>query len=135
MPGDGIGKVNPSSLLALPGPAVVESPVKSLVELHQEKRKEEIKNKQNKKKHKKTKGEESDDEEETAKKEKKEKLRKALKAEEQKQREADELLGMDERKRHYNSRHDIVAPTEEEIEAWQMKRKRPVDPTSAFLFK
>uniref|UniRef100_A0A8C4NEE1 Pre-mRNA-splicing factor SLU7 n=1 Tax=Eptatretus burgeri TaxID=7764 RepID=A0A8C4NEE1_EPTBU len=124
--------VDPSPLLALPAPAIEESPVKSLVELHQEKRKEEMKKK--KKKHKKNKGEESD-EEQKAKKEKQERLQKALKAEEQNQREADELLGMDERKRHYHSRHDIVAPTEEEIEAWQMKRKRPDDPMSSLLFK
>ncbi|XP_073824833.1 pre-mRNA-splicing factor Slu7 [Musca autumnalis] len=39
----------------------------------------------------------------------------------------------DERKRPYNSMYDVKAPTEEEIEEWQRKRKRDEDPMLQFL--
>lgn len=48
------------------------------------------------------------------------------------QRKADELLATDERKRSYNSMYDAKAPTEEEMEAWRMKRRREEDPMSNF---
>ena len=48
------------------------------------------------------------------------------------QEAADKLLAMDERKRPYNSMFEAKAPTEEELEAWKMKRQRMEDPMSAF---
>uniref|UniRef100_A0A182PP08 Pre-mRNA-splicing factor SLU7 n=1 Tax=Anopheles epiroticus TaxID=199890 RepID=A0A182PP08_9DIPT len=65
----------------------------------------------------------------------KDKLQLALEAEEQSQRRAAELLRQDERKRPYNSMYDVKAPTEEEIEAYMMKRRREEDPMLAFMGK
>lgn len=56
----------------------------------------------------------------------------ALKKELENQRKAEELLAMDERKRPYNSMYDAKAPTEEEMEAWRMKRRREEDPMANF---
>uniref|UniRef100_A0A1I8MTI7 Pre-mRNA-splicing factor SLU7 n=1 Tax=Musca domestica TaxID=7370 RepID=A0A1I8MTI7_MUSDO len=39
----------------------------------------------------------------------------------------------DERKRPYNSMYDVKAPTEEEIEDWQRKRRREEDPMLQFM--
>ena len=64
----------------------------------------------------------------------KKKLAKALKEEENRIREADRLLKMDERKRPYNSMTaESKAPNEEELEAYHMKRKRDEDPMAAFM--
>lgn len=57
----------------------------------------------------------------------------ALKKEAESQRRADELLAMDERKRPYNSMFEAKAPSEEEMEAWRMKRRREEDPMSQFI--
>uniref|UniRef100_A0A182WCM7 Pre-mRNA-splicing factor SLU7 n=1 Tax=Anopheles minimus TaxID=112268 RepID=A0A182WCM7_9DIPT len=65
----------------------------------------------------------------------KDKLQLALEAEEQSQRRAADLLRQDERKRPYNSMYDVKAPTEEEIEAYMMKRRREEDPMLAFMGK
>ncbi|XP_030750225.1 pre-mRNA-splicing factor Slu7-like [Sitophilus oryzae] len=67
------------------------------------------------------------------KKAEKDKLSEALKAEEQHQKQADYLLSLDERKRPYNSMFEAKKPTEEEIEAYYLKRKREEDPMSQFL--
>lgn len=67
------------------------------------------------------------------KKEKRDKLKDALKAEEENQKNADKLLSIDERKRPYNSMVEIKKPTEEEIEAYYLKRRREEDPMSQFL--
>ena len=48
------------------------------------------------------------------------------------QKAADELLSMDERKRPYNSMVDAKAPSEEEMEAWRLKRQRMDDPMAGF---
>lgn len=61
------------------------------------------------------------------------KLKKALEMEERQQKRADYLLSVDERKRPYNSMLEVKAPTEEEMEAYQMKRRREEDPMSQFL--
>ncbi|XP_061394620.1 pre-mRNA-splicing factor Slu7 [Musca vetustissima] len=39
----------------------------------------------------------------------------------------------DDRKRPYNSMYDVKAPTEEEIEEWQRKRRRDEDPMLQFM--
>ena len=59
----------------------------------------------------------------------------ALEAEEAHRRHAQELMGMDERKRPYNSMYEAKAPTEEEMEAFRMKQIRDEDPMAAFLSK
>ncbi|XP_046626406.1 pre-mRNA-splicing factor Slu7 [Neodiprion virginianus] len=63
------------------------------------------------------------------------KLKEALRKEVENQKEADRLLKMDERKRPYNSMFEVKEPTAEEIEAFQMKRKRDEDPMAHFLNK
>ncbi|GBM01927.1 Pre-mRNA-splicing factor SLU7 [Araneus ventricosus] len=65
--------------------------------------------------------------------EKKKKLKKALEEEDESQKKAEELLSMDERKRPYNSMYEVKAPSEEQMEAYYIKRQRPEDPMSAFL--
>ncbi|XP_064601916.1 pre-mRNA-splicing factor SLU7-like [Liolophura sinensis] len=107
-----------------------EEPVKSLVEQHKEKlEKKKKKKKKHKKKHRKS-DSDSDSEDEDAKKKKK--MKEALRKEVESQRQADELLAIDERKRPYNSMFEAKAPTEEEMEAFRMKRLRTEDPMSHF---
>lgn len=57
----------------------------------------------------------------------------ALLAEEQWQKEVDAMMQLDERKRPYNSLKEVREPTEEEMEAFRMKRPRPDDPMASFL--
>ncbi|MXQ86850.1 hypothetical protein E5288_WYG019361 [Bos mutus] len=71
---------------------------------------------------------ESDDEEK-----KHEKLKKALNAEEARLLHVKEIMQIDERKRPYNSIYETREPTEEEMEAYRMKRQRPDDPMASFL--
>ncbi|XP_066024637.1 pre-mRNA-splicing factor SLU7-like [Pocillopora verrucosa] len=93
---------------------------KTLLELHQE----------NRKRGKKSEKSVDEDDEEV----KKEKLNKALRKEERNQKEADRLLAMDERKRPYNSlKGDYHEVTEEEMEAYRMKRRQEDDPMKDFL--
>ncbi|XP_011167880.1 pre-mRNA-splicing factor Slu7 [Solenopsis invicta] len=61
------------------------------------------------------------------------KLKEALRKEEENTRQAERLLNLDERKRPYNSMYETKKLTEEEIEAFQMKRKRDEDPMAHFL--
>lgn len=44
-----------------------------------------------------------------------------------------ELMQVDERKRPYNILYETREPTEEEMEAYRMKRQRPDDPMASFL--
>ncbi|XP_068708716.1 pre-mRNA-splicing factor SLU7-like isoform X1 [Montipora foliosa] len=93
---------------------------KSLMEIHQE----------NRRKGKKREKSVDEDDEET----KREKLNKALRKEERNQQEADRLLAMDERKRPYNSlKGDNRDVTEEEMEAYRLKRRQQDDPMKDFL--
>ena len=98
----------------------------NLMEMHQEKLKEE-KKKKKKRKHWKS-SSESDEEEK-----KHEKLKKALNAEEARLLHVKEIMQIDERKRPYNSIYETREPTEEETEAYRMKRQRPDDPMASFL--
>ena len=61
------------------------------------------------------------------------KLQQALKKEEENEKEAERLMQLDERKRPYNSMYEVKRPTMDEIEAFQMKRKRDDDPMAEFL--
>ena len=62
----------------------------------------------------------------------------ALEDEERNREEAERILSIDERKRPYNSMqtfNDYREPTEEEMEAFRMKRRREEDPMAKFLGK
>lgn len=63
------------------------------------------------------------------------KLKKALDAEEKHLRNVEEIMKLDERKRPYNSMFAPAAPTEEEVEAYMIKRTREEDPMQQFLNK
>lgn len=65
----------------------------------------------------------------------KDKLQEAIEAEEKRIKEADELLATDERKRKYNSMYEHKTPTEEEMEAFMIKRPREDDPMLQFISK
>lgn len=60
-------------------------------------------------------------------------LEDALKEEDKQQAEAARLLSMDERKRPYNSMFDVKKPTDEQMEAYLMKRRREEDPMKDFM--
>uniref|UniRef100_A0A8C0GZC4 Pre-mRNA-splicing factor SLU7 n=1 Tax=Chelonoidis abingdonii TaxID=106734 RepID=A0A8C0GZC4_CHEAB len=96
------------------------------LQIHQEKQKDE---KKKKKKQKKSPNSDSEGEE----KKKHEKLKKALNAEEARLLQVKEIMQLDERKRPYNSMYETREPTEEEMEAYRMKRQRPDDPMAPFL--
>ncbi len=68
-----------------------------------------------------------------AQKKKKLNLAEALKEEEHRLLEADRMLAMDERKRPYNSMMENQAPSEVEMDAYRMKRKRDEDPMPHFM--
>ncbi|XP_077434982.1 pre-mRNA-splicing factor SLU7 isoform X1 [Vanacampus margaritifer] len=109
-----------------------EEQPKTLLEMHQEKMKEKKKKKKNKKnKNKKHVSNDSSDSEDEEKK--KEKLKKALEAEDKRVKHVEAMMQVDERKRPYSSLQEVKAPTEEEIEAFRMKRCRPDDPMASFL--
>ncbi|KAK2488617.1 hypothetical protein MC885_003112 [Smutsia gigantea] len=60
-------------------------------------------------------------------------LMEALNAEEARLLHVKEIMQIDERKRPYNSIYETREPTEEEMEAYRMKRQRPDDPMASFL--
>lgn len=70
----------------------------------------------------------SEDPEEKAEREKQEKIQKAMD-----EIDRDQDQETDERKRKYNSMYNVKAPTEEEMEAYFMKRKRSDDPMASFI--
>lgn len=82
------------------------------------------KNKKNKKKKTKSKSKEVIDT-----------LDKALEAEEKHLENVSELMSVDERKRPYNSMFDVKQPSEFEVEAYLMKRRRDDDPMLQFIDK
>lgn len=60
-------------------------------------------------------------------------LKAALAKEDEEKEKAERLLSMDERKRPYNSMFDVQKPTDEEIDAYLMKRRREEDPMLQFM--
>lgn len=70
----------------------------------------------------------SEDSDAKAERERKEKIKEAME-----QIDKDQTQETDERKRKYNSMYDVKAPTEEEMEAYYMKRKRDDDPMAMFI--
>lgn len=57
----------------------------------------------------------------------------ALEMEEENQDKDKWLLALNDRKRPYNSMYEIKGPTEEEMEAYYMKKRRDDDPMADFL--
>lgn len=60
-------------------------------------------------------------------------LEKALEAEDKNEKKFAELMAMDERKRPYNSMYEAKKPTDEEVDAYYMKRRRDEDPMNQFM--
>lgn len=94
----------------------------SLSESESEQKLKEKKRKKKMKKKKKSKKEEIKDS-----------LKKALEKEDERLKEVDRVMNMDERKRPYNSMYDVAKPTDEEIEAYHMKKRRNDDPMANFV--
>lgn len=65
----------------------------------------------------------------------KDKLQLALEAEDKRNKEFEDTMSIDERKRKYNSMYEAKEPTEEEMEAFKIKRLREEDPMSQFMSK
>ncbi|XP_017778853.1 PREDICTED: pre-mRNA-splicing factor Slu7 [Nicrophorus vespilloides] len=61
------------------------------------------------------------------------KLKKALQKEDEHHKDVEELMKLDERKRPYNSMFEVKKPSEEEVEAYYMKRRRDEDPMNEFV--
>uniref|UniRef100_A0A8C5GM74 Pre-mRNA-splicing factor SLU7 n=1 Tax=Gouania willdenowi TaxID=441366 RepID=A0A8C5GM74_GOUWI len=57
----------------------------------------------------------------------------ALEAEDRRVKHVESMMQLDERKRPYSSLQEVKAPTEEEMEAFRIKRPRPDDPMASFL--
>lgn len=97
---------------------------------------EEKKSSKSKKKDKKRSKKKKQKEKRKQKKQKEEdKLKLALRAEEEHNKRVEKLMKMDERKRPYNSMYEVKAPTEEEMEAFMIKRAREDDPMLQFAKK
>ncbi|XP_014240701.1 pre-mRNA-splicing factor SLU7 [Cimex lectularius] len=62
-----------------------------------------------------------------------EKLAEALRKEEEAQKEGERLQKIDDRKRSYNSMVEVSKPTDIEMEAYYMKKRRDEDPMAQFL--
>jgi pre-mRNA-processing factor SLU7 len=60
-------------------------------------------------------------------------LLQALAQEELNQKEAERILAINERKRPYNSMTEVKKPTDEEMEAYYMKKRRDDDPMAQFM--
>lgn len=101
----------------------------------EEERKAKKKAKKLRKKEKKRKRKEERKRRKQAEAEEQDKLKVALRQEERNQARAEQLLKMDERKRPYNSMFEVREPTQEEMEAFQMKRCREDDPMRQFMDK
>nr|XP_034375562.1 pre-mRNA-splicing factor SLU7-like [Arvicanthis niloticus] len=124
------GKESANSEECILSDATGEGSVKkpqTLMELHQEKLKEEKKKKRKKKEQGKSRSDSNDEER------KQEKLQKALNAEEARLLQVKEVMQTEESKRPYNSIYETQEPTEEEMEAYRRKRQRPDDPMASFL--
>ncbi|CAF1094660.1 unnamed protein product [Rotaria sordida] len=103
---------------------------KSLVELHREKlNKQKIQSKIS--------SSNNDEQDSLRKKLDKKKIQEAAKKIEERERQAEEIANMDERKRKYNSLksdiNDQREPTEEELEAYRLKKHRHNDPMAQFM--
>lgn len=78
---------------------------------------------------------ESSDDESDDERRKRKKLKKALKEEKKHKRMMEEYEKVPERERKYNSMYDATAPSEEQLEAYQILRTRDEDPMAKYLDK
>lgn len=115
---------------SLPPPPVSESSSSSEEESSKKSKKSKSERKKDKKKKRKRKQKEKKEGKAI-----KDKLQVALDAEDKHNKHFDDMMSMDERKRSYNSMYDAKAPTEEQMEAYQMKRSREEDPMMQFMSK
>lgn len=115
---------NKLSTIGLSAQASVDNSSSSASESEAKKSKEKHKKKKNKKDKKKKK---------KSKKEVKDELKIALEKEDERLKEVDRIMKMDERKRPYNSMYEVSKPTDEEIEAYHMKKRRDDDPMANFV--
>ena len=62
-------------------------------------------------------------------------LPQAIKEEEEREKEVDDIMALDERKRPYQSMRAEQSrePTEEEMEAYYMRKRRKEDPMAQFV--
>lgn len=91
------------------------------------------KRRHNKKSSKKSKESSDEDDDSSDSEVERDPLQKALRAEERHQKKVAELLAKDERKRPYNSMFEVKQPSENEIEAYLIKRRREDDPMAQFV--
>lgn len=122
--------------------ACVDNPIGSSGSHTERKKKKSKKNKKTKRKQtkktsKKSKNvssdDDDDDEETTDSDAESNALKKALRAEEAHHKRVDKLMAKDERKRPYNSMYEVKQPSENEIEAYLIKRRRDDDPMAQFV--
>ncbi|KAF6199944.1 hypothetical protein GE061_006242 [Apolygus lucorum] len=99
----------------------------------EEEKKAKAKKKAKKKLKKKQRKEQMKNKKKESEKTEEEKLKDALKKEEESQKEGERLLKLDDRKRNYNSMVDVAKPTDIEMEAYYMKKRREDDPMAQFL--
>ncbi|KAL3282615.1 hypothetical protein HHI36_005790 [Cryptolaemus montrouzieri] len=136
-----LGEANvsvPSEQSSIPAATTESEPIKEIIKTSSDESSSEDEEKMRKKEKKEKKKNKKKKHKEIKKKKEKElnreeKLKEALKIEEENQAKADKLLSVDERKRPYNSMYEAKKPTEEEMEAYYMKRRREEDPMNQFL--
>ena len=58
-----------------------------------------------------------------------------MRKEDERRKEVDRIMKMDERKRPYNITYDFKAPTDEEMEAFRRRQVHPDDPMAQFMNK
>lgn len=93
------------------------------------KKKKRSKKKKRKEKKRKSRADKKEQKEESEE----DKLKAALQREEEAQREGERLLAMDDRKRPYNSMYEVKKISDEDMEAYLMKKRRDEDPMAQFL--
>ncbi|ELU05469.1 hypothetical protein CAPTEDRAFT_33844, partial [Capitella teleta] len=96
----------------------------------QKKREKKKKKKEKKRKRKNNESDTSESEDEETAKERR--IQEAIKKLDEKEKEIESIMSMDERKRPYNVMYKTEDPTEEELEAYKRKRLRDNDPMMQF---
>lgn len=136
--GDAGKLVNSSTLTLPPSQNKKESSPEPQEEPTEKSKKKKRKKKSKKKKKKKadtssSSSSDSSDNDEADPKDREAKLKQAMKRLNDEERRTESLLSLDERKRPYNSMTNTKPPTEEDLEAYYLKRQRPDDPMAKFL--
>merc|ERR1712137_133691 len=114
--------------------ARIESEKRRQKKRDRKRKKKEDRKKRKERKSRKSSSSSSESDDSDSEKKKKKKLAKALKAEEERVKQVNSLMKMDERKRPHNSMNIVEAvPDEAEMEAYHMKRQRDEDPMAFFM--